>query len=375
MMDSFQIKTLSAVHVGNGRFLQSKIEYAFGALSIGVVDDVKILDLIGEERVKLWVYSIEQGISIASFLKPFVPGLKLDMISSRKIEIKCDKDQAKNLATLKEQLSNGMGLPYIPGSSIKGAIRSAIFNQEIRNSDRPLIENDLYDFGRLKASVLEKKLFGRDPNHDVFRFLQIGDAYFEANSTVAINMVNLNIVQKGAIFDSSKNQLIEAIGEGKQAVFSMKLNHTGMESNLKTRSINQFPDSFSSIDMLFKTININTVSLINEDIEFWKDFEPEDSVKDYIQHLEVILAEVNSCSENECVLRLGHGSGYSFISGNLVNQSNIISDADYEAIVNTARPGNAKKYNEFPFPKTRRIDENIDLLGFVKITPNSIPTA
>jgi CRISPR type III-A-associated RAMP protein Csm5 len=366
-MDSFQIKTLTPVHVGNGRFLQSKIEYAFGATSIGVVDDAKILDLIGEDRVKLWVQSIEQGTSISSFLKPFVPGLKLDMISSRKIEIKCDKDHAKNQATLKEQISNGMGLPYIPGSSIKGAIRSAIFNQEIRNLNRELSENDLYDFGKLKASVLEKKLFGRDPNHDVFRFLQIGDAYFDPNSTVAINMVNLNIVKQGAMFDSSKNQLIEAIGEKKQTSFSMKLNHSGMESTLKAGSIHQLPGAFRSIDQLFKTININTASLISEDIEFWKDFEPEDSVQEYIQHLGVILAEVSSCSDNECVLRLGHGSGYHFISGNLLNQQNIVSDQHYEAIVNTARPGNARKYSEYPFPKTRRMDENTDLLGFVKL--------
>ena len=80
-----------------------------------------------------------------------------------------------------------------------------------------------------------------------------------------------------------------------------------MESNLKARSINQFPDSFRSIDELFQTINSNTKTMIEEDIEFWQEFEPEDSVKEYIQHLRVILAEVNSCSENECVLRLGHG--------------------------------------------------------------------
>lgn len=367
-MDSFQIKTLTPVHVGNGRFLQSKIEYVFGKENIGIVDEDKVLRLIGEERIANWVASIDNGQGLVKFLSD--SGIKpmLNQISGRTIGYGCNKDQAKNLSSLKEQLLNGMGLPYIPGSSIKGAIRSAIYNQLLRKKGAPIDSNDLKDFkGKLSAAGLEKKLFGRDPNHDVFRFLQIGDAYFELNSTLAINMVNLNIVPDGAKFDRSKNQLVEAIDQEKHANFSMKLNNTSMEANRKAQSVNQFPDSFRSFSALFHTVNNNTKTLLEEDIEFWKDFETDDSVTEYIQSLEVILAKVNSCFENECVLRLGHGSGYSYISGNLVNQQNIISDQDYEAIVNVARPGNAKKYYNFDFPKTRRIDENIDLLGFVKI--------
>jgi len=107
-------------------------------------------------------------------------------------------------------------------------------------------------------------------------------------------------------------------------------------------------------------------------MEFWLKFISEDSVKEYIAKLEQIFNVANSCSVNECVLRIGHGSGYSFISGNLVNHPQYISDEDYTSIVNTARPGNAKNYYEYPFPKSRRIDEHIDLLGFVKIIKSHI---
>ena len=277
-------------------------------------------------------------------------------------------DQARNQASLKEQLFNGKGLPYIPGSSIKGAIRSALFSTEVREAGKVVNNNDLYDRDKIKGNVLEKKLFGFDPNHDVFRFLQIGDVYFDPNSTVAINMVNINIKQEGAIFDSSKNQLVEAIGKEKHSTFSMKLNHTGMDSNIKFRAINHFPDSFASFDSLFHTINNNTQILIDEEIEFWMEHISEDPVKEYIDKLELILKECNNCSDIECVLRLGHGSGYVFISGNLLNHPEYISDDEYAAIVNTARPGNMKKYQDYRFPKSRRIDENLDLLGFVKLS-------
>lgn len=366
-MEAFKIKTITPVHIGNGRFLQAKTEYVFGQENIGVVDEAKVLELIGEDKIADWVSSIEKGQGLVSFLSGFGIKPSVQKISGRTLAYQCDRDQARIQASLKEQLLNGQGLPYIPGSSIKGAVRSALFSAEIRESGKVINSNDLYDRDRIKGNALEKKLFGFDPNHDIFRFLQIGDAYFESNSTVAINMVNINIKQDGAIFDISKNQLIEAIGKEKQANFSMKLNHTGMDSNIKFRSINHFPDSFASFDSLFQTINNNTQTLIDEEIEFWTEHISEGSVKEYIDNLELILKESNNCSEKECVLRIGHGSGYVFISGNLVNHPEYISDDDYAVIVNSARPGNMKKYQDYRFPKTRRIDENIDLLGFVKI--------
>lgn len=367
-MEAFKIKTITPVHIGNGRFLQSKTEYVFGKENIGVVDEAKVLELIGEDRIADWVSSIEKGQGLVSFLSGFGIKPSVQKISGRTIAYQCDRNQAMKQASLKEQLFNGKGLPYIPGSSIKGAIRSAIYSSEIREAGKVIDSKDLYDWGKIKGSVLEKKLFGFDPNHDIFRFLLIGDVYFEPNSTIAINMVNINIKQDGAIFDSSKNQLVEAIGKEKHANFSMKLNHTGMDSNLKFRAIQNFPDSFGSFDSLLQTINSNTRTLIEEEIEFWSEHDTEDSVKEYIENMQHILKETSGCSEKECVLRIGHGSGYVFISGNLVNHPEYISDDDYAAIVNSARPGNMKKYQDYRFPKTRRIDENIDLLGFVKLS-------
>jgi len=255
-MDTFEIKTITPVHIGSGRFLQSKIEYVFGKENIGVVDEAKVLNLIGEDKVQKWVNSIEQGQGLVAFLHGLGIKPSVKQISSRSIAYQCEVDTAKNLLNLKEQIYNGQGLPYMPGSSIKGAIRSAIYNSEIRKSDKIINSNDLYERDRLRGSVLEKKLFGRDPNHDVFRFLQIGDAYFETNSTVAINMVNINIVQNHkAIFDSSKNQLVEAIGKNKNANFNMKLNIAGMDSNFKYNSIKEFPSAFNSFKslLMFRT--------------------------------------------------------------------------------------------------------------------------
>ena len=70
-------------------------------------------------------------------------------------------------------------------------------------------------------------MFGDNPNRDIFRFLQVGDAYFGKNYEVAIRMVNINERERQGFWDQSKSQLIEAICPEDSAVFQMKINLTG----------------------------------------------------------------------------------------------------------------------------------------------------
>lgn len=67
----------------------------------------------------------------------------------------------------------------------------------------------------------------------------------------------------------------------------------------------------------------------------------------------------------ECVLRIGHGSGWRFITGAWSEKLNSFNPV----VISAARPNNFR-YNEYNFPKTRRVDEECELLGFVKLTNN-----
>jgi len=122
-MARIELQTLSPVHVGSGRFLQSNMEYVFGKENIGVVDEHKVFNLLGEDRISAWVASIERGESLVAFLKGFDLNFTLQKISGRIIYLACEKSLAKDCASLKENIHNGQGLPYLPGSSIKGSIR------------------------------------------------------------------------------------------------------------------------------------------------------------------------------------------------------------------------------------------------------------
>lgn len=384
-MNRIKIETLTSVHIGSGETLQYGTDFVPGLDTegyglFGIVDPKKILNLIGEEYIGNWVAAIERQESTKNIIKQFAPHAKLEEYSKRILLDYCDA-QAKKGDTLKEFIHDGMGKPYIPGSSIKGAIRTAILatlasgvqgvDQKIDASKR---DNRT---GQIKkganAKKVESALFGADPNSDVFRFLQVGDAVFGNNYEVAIRMVNINEREKRGFWDTSKSQLIEALGPEDESEFQLKI-ASGYYDFAKKKwpqnaknSIGNLPDEMRTLQKLFETINENTKYLIESEIEYWNDREGDDDsgrVSEYIDKMNDILTKVKQCrSGSECVLRIGHGSGWRFITGawteGLENFTSLV--------VPVSRPKN-QNYTQYNFPKTRRVDDQCELLGFVKLS-------
>ncbi len=384
-MSRIKIETLTSVHIGSGETLQYGTDFVpvkvqNGHAYIGIMDPRRILDLIGEEHISQWVAAIERNESSSSIVKLFAPNARVKDYSKR--TILNWTDGVKSTDTLKEHIHDGMGFPYIPGSSIKGAIRTAVLSQlasKVNNANEKIIvtnrdgskQRDRNGNFKLSANAIECELFGKDPNSDVFRFLQVGDAIFGKNYEVAVKMVNINERIKQSFWDTSKPQLIEAIGPEDSSEFQLKLlpefykfakGHWAYKN-----SLGKLPVEMESISSLFTLINIHTKELIESEIAYWQDLVNDDdteSVSNYIEKMETILKSVGSCKEGtECVLRIGHGSGWRFITGawteNFENFSSLV--------VPVSRPKNFN-YEQYDFPKTRRVDDQCELLGFVKLS-------
>lgn len=353
-MSKIQITTLTPVHIGSGNFLQYNTEFVRTTTSTGqflrVIDDRKILDLIGEEHLNDWLLSIERKESIKDLVKRYAPQSKIADYSKRRMVLFSD---VKETDTLKECIHDGFGVPYIPGSSIKGAIRTAVLASKVKRI------NDLSDkikdkSGKVKASLVEKELFGKDPNSDVFRFLQVGDAYFEKDAEIALRLVmRLNITGNEETLvppvGNCKPQLVEAIGSDENTVFQMKM-------------MPRF-EIVSSLAKLFQLVNAHTLKLIEEEIQIWQEYGNRIGADKYIEKMNEVLAAIKDCESDECVLRIGHASGWRFITGAWTESlPNFETD-----VVNVARPGNYNKYSNYDFPKSRRTDSDSELLGFAKL--------
>lgn len=373
MTKNINIELLSPVHIGSGEFLQYGNDFIIGQEEddgdvfdvVYVTDLKKVMKLIGNNRISNWVSAIDRGDTIDRIVSAYAPRADKSAYSKRVDALYC-KDQIRQGTTLKEQLHNGFGIPYIPGSSIKGAIRTAILPALIneKNISGHEIENLIYPIRQPKyaAKELEKRLFGNDPYHDIFRFLHTGDAYFGDNYEIVMKMVNVNKRERNGYRDESKGQLIEALGAGDTSSFKMSVD-TGAFAGIGKK----VPACMASFQDLFMTINAHTRQLLIQEQEIWEREEEYDEngiVNTYLDSISKILNEAEACKENSCILRIGHGSGWRFITGAWSESL----DSFERNIVPAARRNN-QNYRQYMFPKTRRIDKNdCDILGFVKLS-------
>lgn len=371
MKKTVKIETLTSVHIGSGEVLQIGSDFVKGKMGddyvLAVVSPEKVLNLIGEEHLQDWVVAIERKESTGNVVKRFAPNAKVEDFAKR---IVLEWSEAHERDTLKEHIHNGQGKPYIPGSSIKGAIRTAMLASLAENVNGAERKIDASANGRKKANAnkVEKELFGSDPNNDVFRFLQVGDAYFGDCYTVSARMVNVNERTSRGFWDVSKPQLIEALCPEDETEFEMKLNIEGYNKSREGCStIGRLPNIMSSYGSLFEAINKHTIRLLDFELKYWKersDRDDSDKVECYLEKIESIKNKAENCSKGkECVLRIGHGSGWNFITGGWArNLDNFES-----LVVPVSRPNN-QNYSEYDFPKTRRVDDDCELLGFVKLS-------
>lgn len=368
-MENCTIETLSPIHIGSGRYLVRNNEFLCVNGEIAVIDELKVLQVIGAENIDQWLSVINKNESLWDLLKKRKPNIELADISKRNYSHFADKTDGYNL---KEQLIDGMGNPYIPGSSIKGAIRSAVFEYLINENYKEIRQSDITKFirGREKITgeALEQKIFGKDPNTDFFRFLLVGDAIFAKESLVGLGVNSLNIKKNGVISDDTKYLLTEAIDLEKRSSFRLKINNDLLQKNVQRDFIDsKKAKSLSSIDNLLTIINDHTLKLIEEEKNLWEQHAQSDDANEYLTSIIEMHEKVSNCKSNECVLRVGYGSGWLFMTGGWAYDKKLVSDELFDVIVQHSRPRN-DKYLEFEFPKSRRMSINYELFGFVKLS-------
>jgi len=361
-MPEINIKTLSPIHIGNGKELNANSEYLyFGGDEplLTVIDEKKVLNIIGNENIDKWVNIINKNESLKEYLLKRKPDLKPPDVEQRSMLVY--GSYISNFKTLKEQLYDGRQISYIPGSSIKGAIRTAVLSH-FALKNKFLASNSLKNHkGHYDSQVLAKILFGENPNLDIFRFLQIGDAFFNYE-TIALKAQILNMYYNDWHFKRESSHLVECIGEDVETNFKIKINSPLLKLNNTEKDI-----SFLEMAKLFEIINQHTLNLLNAEKEFWNNYETinESCFEYYIEKLNKLINIAENCEKTEAVLRIGFGSGWDFITGRWAKDEKIMDDNEYFKFLNSVR---YKKYDRnTPFPKTRKMDEDGDILGFVKL--------
>lgn len=371
------IETLTPLHVGSGRELQGNFEYLFFPEDkrIALVDDKKVLDILGKENIHQWISTIDRRESLLSLLEGRSRNeLHAADVGRRTMLIRGSAPGIEQ--NIREQIHDGMGKPYLPGSSVKGAIRTVVFTGELKKKSLLVHEKENMGYEKWNRKTeqkefnyqdknLSKKLLGQDPNQDIFRLLRPGDAFF--HHTVAIPTHVLNKKHNGWVADDRLKMYIEAIPTGEESWLQLSQPEALLACLQKAEHARKdpFPKGFNKASLgwqaLSQQINAHTARLIQKELDLWEQEGRPDELLPYMEKLQELLAEIASSAAGSCVLRIGFGGGVAAKTGGW--QQELMSKADFMHWGKTFRGGKP----DFLFPKTRRMSPDGEPLGFVRL--------
>lgn len=382
-MNKILVETLTPLHIGSGRTLQSNTEYLYfnESKTVSIIDEHKVLKIIGEENIDIWVNIIEKGENLLDYLKQRSPSKNIVPIQTHKRLLKLNGNSnpiVGKSGIIREQLFSGNGQPILPGSSLKGAVRTAIFNQAILKN--PLFATRINDFKELgyngkikyKGGQLEKKYFGGDPNHDIFRLLRIGDTHFK--QTECILAETLNEEGDTQKIKQSVQQHIECIPTNESALCSIQIPKDlfkEIEKRPSELSLMKGIDSVKSIPIIFTQINAHSKKHIEQEIKKYELLHLPPQANSYVEILKQLLESYQSLSDKQCILRVGFGTGYLSMTGGWAEEHwkyipNINYQKEMDDLATTVRKTN--EYNGMALPKSRKLVLGGIPLGFLKLT-------
>lgn len=213
----------------------------------------------------------------------------------------------------------GSKAPVIPGSSLKGSIRTAILNHILYNLPNKqyekLKDEYLQDNDKSKAKFepkLQKKLLENysDAKEDPFRGVQIADCIFSAKNTQLVGEL-YNVSLKKDEIEPIGIQIIAEVLKG-SLMGSFKRAETTIVIDSDLQKTNQLSKKITMTDIIK---SCNDFYKTQFDKEFEKFYENDFSEScDKMDDLDKRIADIVKSNDNSFIIRVGRWSQVEFVT-------------------------------------------------------------
>lgn len=345
MSNMFNLKliTISPVHIGCQETLSPYSDYIYKDEKIHIIDEDKLIeffksstniDNIIDEYMGTIKGQASSSITKRHNLEDFFEkyGLKLEDFTAHSIP--CNAVIKQSI----DRMTNTSGRPYIPGSTIKGAIRTSLLYHHT-----------------LEEGLSEDRIFGKF-DKDVLKNLLISDTNpGTIDDLVVLKTVRYNLSKKKAdipvIYESVKKGTEFKFNIKTKEVEDKRFNYLNSDSIATLfEKINKF--SKATVERDLRVLESNSTPEINEIVSFYHQLKKE-----------INIAESNN---NTAIFRIGRGKTY---FDNTIGIG--LSDNELKQIIKRMGIGKRKTNPNF-FPKTRTAVGDNDIysqvLGWVKIS-------
>lgn len=350
------IETKSPLHIGNGRRLSQFTDYIYKEgkvyyINHGELETCFVSHVNGEEMMEDYINTIkaQAGGSLRTKLrlKEFFEKYQLDInkYSARQIPSKGSVvEEIKMTSCCK-------GSPYVPGSSLKGAIRTALLYHHKKDME--------IDIGGMKKGYSGADVFG-DIHHDVMKYLYVSDSQpFEAEALEIIRLERYDLKKK----TTSIPIVVEAVKPSKNTSCSIQLKAKKDIVALVPKFTYFYEDREENVEKLFHYINSFYMECIEKEIQRLKQHSS-DTTRKITDFYNALLEEGKQLNKKKtgAILRIGAGKTYF---------ENSIGNLFSKEMLRRIFQGN-KKVNINCFPKTRTIasdgNHHITLpMGWIRI--------
>lgn len=361
------VSTISPVHVGSGSEYGSAEFYkaSFKGENVLVRADINHLFMMLPDDLKdEFVIQLEDPhFKLHEFLKQIKNQLPKGGLG--KIRLYFSYLKGKLPDNVQEHIKTS-NLAYIPGTSLKGSIKTAILYDMVENKDITRLDR-LFRRGRNGKPEIKKwdsqdfvdDFFSSDqkrkPNTSIMRFLQVSDTSpVDRMSIYSVNSVKAgstgwtwyrHSIEHGRTF-------IETIGENQDMSFEINLNQTDeLIQNLRLANI----EDYLSLDRIRECVYFFSQDLIENEIEFSQKYNI-----DFLERFYENLSSQNT--QKNPVMNIGQGTG--FLASTIGLK---IRELDM-GLYNKVRQASGRKTYPQEFPKTRKVvlEDNVPL-GWVKL--------
>lgn len=354
------VQILTPVHIGSGVRLAVGIDYYTDKNNTYIVPQKTLMDFLKDNFKKLRHY---HEPSMHATLLSEIPKNECIVYNWR-----CTTDE------LYEFERNSFGTPYLPGSSLKGAFRTALFAQSMRNRyNKNDILNSNVSSPDSKATTevfVSNASLERNPSSkNIMRMLRIGDVAFQQNDLELAQFQILNCHSENGKWKwkgAPMKLIVETLSMDAESRVNISIDGF-LFQNKDAQSTLRFPKT--RIEDIFKKVNTHYKQLIKSEIRFFEKLNenkenthPLDSLIDELNEIKSLFPADETKESTECVLRLGWGTGWRTMTGNWIPEIDLLS------IKERFKLG---KHNVNIFPKTRKLiinGEDYTVSGWVKLT-------
>ncbi len=357
---SLTIETLSPVHIGaGGPDLRRNIDFAIFGKTLYMLNIDAVLEAILPENPNDRYYQqILSTPDVGSFLSEELLRNNPKLYHYQTSEFKPKAD------ILRPVIKHWTHSPYIPGSSLKGALRTAWVRQQYQqhnlNLDVRQLEGKYAAFRKQEARLLSPKAPrpALVPNYDLFRAIQISDS--QPSSDNSLTLYN------ALVFPASNKGIpivLEAIKPRITLQARIKFDDYILKTQAKQFGVHEQGFSFEALKQAWREQGI---ARIQQELTFWTNRREGEHVQQFFSNLE---QQANAAPENCFFIDIGWGTGWKSKTLGDVIKTPQLSQLIHQYEL-------SRKHNVGDrFPKTRRAvcDLNDHLkrpFGWIKVTLN-----